>query len=267
MTDRSSVTSLLQARLSLWDTVSIIVGIIVGVGIFSAPTAVFHNVAGPWAVLGVWALGGLLSLIGALCFAELASTYPRTGGEYLYLTRAYGAPVGFFFAWAQLTVIRTGGSIAAVAYFFGDSATRLWHLGPVASSLLAAAAILLLSCINVLGTAPGKRTQNILTVAKVLGLGGIVLAGFLCAGPHDPVQPVAASSEASFALAMIFVLYTYAGWNEAVYVCREVQDGRRNVPLALIVGTLAVTLIYLLVNAAYLAGLGFTAARRPSSSW
>ena len=261
MTDRSTTTSLLQPKLSLWDTVSIIVGIIVGVGIFSAPGLVFANVSGPWEVLGVWLLGGVLSLIGALCFAELASTYPRTGGEYLYLTRAYGPPVGFFFAWAQLAVVRTGGSIAAVAYIFGDYATRLWHLEKEASGLFAAAAILVLSCINILGTNPGKKTQNILTITKVLGLAGIVLAGFLCASPRPKTALEAGAAQPSFALAMVFVLYAYAGWNEAVYVCREVQDGRRNVPLALIVGTLAVTLIYLLINAAYLVGLGFVAAR------
>jgi APA family basic amino acid/polyamine antiporter len=266
MADRTSVTALLQPRLSLWDTVSIIVGIIVGVGIFQAPTDVFENVSGPWAVVGVWALGGLLSLIGALCFAELASTYPRTGGEYLYLTRAYGPFAGFFFAWAQLAVIRTGGSIAAVAYIFGDNAALLWRLSPQTSSLFAAGVILLLSCINILGTNPGKKTQNTLTIAKVLGLAGIVLAGFVCAGPHPETAAVAVHTDGSFALAMIFVLYAYAGWNEAVYVSREVQDGRRNVPLALIVGTLSVTVIYLLVNAAYLFGLGFADARATGKS-
>ncbi|MBL8793068.1 MAG: amino acid permease, partial [Planctomycetia bacterium] len=261
MANRSSPTALLQPRLSLWDTVSIIVGIIVGVGIFSTPGRVFASVSGPWQALAVWTLGGLLSLIGALCFAELASTYPRTGGEYLYLTRAYGSPVGFLFAWAQLTVIRTGGSIAAVAYIFGDYATRLWHMPPEASGLFAALAIVVLTGINILGTTCGKNTQNALTVAKVLGLGGIVLAGFLCAGsrPAPAVQTVV--PEPSFALAMIFVLYAYAGWNDAVYVSREVLDGQRTVPLALIVGTLAVTAIYLLVNGAYLVGLGFAAAR------
>src|SRR5271156_1590330 len=105
-----------QAALGLWDTVSLIVGIIIGVGIFKAPGDVFPNLGGPWAVLGAWTLGGILSLVGALCFAELASTYPRSGGEYVYLTRAYGSAMGFLFGWAQLAVIRTGAGIAALAY-------------------------------------------------------------------------------------------------------------------------------------------------------
>src|SRR3954462_14276275 len=106
----------IQARLSLRDTASIIVGIIIGVGIFKTPATVFSYASGPWAALAIWALAGVLSLVGAFCFAELASTYPRSGGEYVYLTRAYGPLAGFLFAWAQLAVIRTAGSIAALAY-------------------------------------------------------------------------------------------------------------------------------------------------------
>src|SRR5262249_13230428 len=131
----------MPARLGLWDTVSIIVGIIVGVGIFSAPAKVFKSVSGPWEALVAWGLGGFLALIGALCFAELASAYPRSGGEYIYLTRAFGSGVGFLFAWAQLAVIRTGGGIAAVAYVFGDNAALLWNSGPGTAAVFAILAI------------------------------------------------------------------------------------------------------------------------------
>src|SRR5919109_1208729 len=119
------VCSPLRPRLGLVDTTSVIVGIIIGVGIFKVPADVFRNVDGPAAALGVWALGGLLSLVGALCYAELASTYPRSGGDYVYLTRAFGPWMGFLFGWAQLAVIMTG-SIGMMAFVFADYAGELW---------------------------------------------------------------------------------------------------------------------------------------------
>jgi APA family basic amino acid/polyamine antiporter len=251
----------IRARIGLFDATSIIVGVVVGVGIFKTPSLVLANVAGPWEAIGLWALGGFLSLIGALCFAELASTYPRSGGEYVYLTRAYGSFVGFLFAWAQLAVIRTGGGVAALAYVFADYARLFWDAGPAAAVVYAVLAILVLSTINALGVNPGKRTQNCLTVAKVLGFVAIVLAALL--SPQARLPPVAHETAglASFALAMIFVLYTYDGWNEAVYVATEVADRQRTLPLALLLGTAAVTVLYLLINLAYLACLGFEAAR------
>jgi basic amino acid/polyamine antiporter, APA family len=251
----------IPARLSLWDTISIIVGIIVGVGIFQAPAVVFGAVSGPWQVLAVWSLGGVLSLLGALCFAELASTYPRSGGEYVYLTRAYGSGVGFLFAWAQLAVIRPGGGIAMPALIFAGAASQLWGLSPFSATLAAALAIALLTLINILGANPGKRTQNVLTLAKVLSLGGIVIAGFAWARPRPDTVAVASGEAVPFVVMMMAVLYAYDGWNEAAYVSSEVSDRRRNLPLALILGTTAVAGLYLLINGAYLVGFGFDAAR------
>lgn len=248
-----------QPPLGLWDVVSIIVGIIIGVGIYKTPKEVFNWAPSPGAALGVWVLGGLLSLAGALCFAELASTYPRSGGEYVYLSRAYGSWMGFLFAWAQLVVIRTGSNIAAMAYVFADYANHLWGLSPLAIFLCAILSIGVLTAINILGAVPGKRTQNLLTVLKVLGLAGIVVVGFTFARTEGSTATVPATS--SFAGAMIFVLYSFGGWHEAAYVSAEVRDPRRNVTRALILGTAAVTLIYVLVNAAYLLGLGFDGAR------
>lgn len=250
-----------QAPLGLWDTVSLIVGIIIGVGIFKAPGEVFLNLGGPWAVLGAWTLGGILSLVGALCFAELASTYPRSGGEYVYLTRAYGSAVGFLFAWAQLAVIRTGAGIAALAYIVAEAASQLVDLSDAGLVATAVVVIAALSLVNVLGTIPGKHTQNWLTIAKVVGLAGLVLAGFFLARPAASGAPAAAPVAAgSFWMAMIFVMYTYDGWNEASYVAGEVHQWRRTVPLALVLGTGAVMAIYLLVNSAILVGLGFATA-------
>src|SRR5437763_11652014 len=139
-----------KAQLGLWDAVSIIIGIVVGAGIYETPPLILNNVSGPGVALGVWALGGLLSLIGALCYAELASTYPRSGGDYVYLTRAYGPLVGFVFGWAQLAVIRTG-SIGLMAFVFADYAARLWDFGPVTAFCYAALAVGTLSLLNLLG--------------------------------------------------------------------------------------------------------------------
>jgi amino acid transporter len=161
-----------------------------------------------------------------------------------------------------LAVLRTGGSIAAVAYVFADYARGFVGPGlPGATVILASLAIAGLTLVNVLGVVPGKTTQNLLTAAKVLGLAGIVVVGFWHAG-NVAVEPSRTVEGGSFALAMVFVLYSYGGWHEAGYVAAEVRNRRRNVPLALIAGTVLVTLIYLVVNAAYLLGLGFEGVRQ-----
>jgi basic amino acid/polyamine antiporter, APA family len=258
-----------QARLGLWDAVSIIIGIVIGAGIYETPPLIFKNVYGPWEGVGVWALGGVLSLVGALCYAELASTYRRSGGDYVYLTRAFGPWAGFLFGWAQLVIIRTG-NIGMLAYIFADYALRLWDFGagdprPLTEGqvtlLYAVAAVTVLTLLNILGVVFGKSTQNVLTAAKVLGLGGILLAGLLApySGGSAPVK--AGNLDPSFGFAMILVLYAYGGWNDAALVASEQRNPRRNIPLALILGTLAIMLIYVLVNAAYLRSLGFERAR------
>jgi amino acid transporter len=253
-----------QASLGLGDAISIIVGIVVGAGIYETPPLVFQNVSGPWTGLAVWVLAGLLSLVGALCYAELATAYPRSGGDYVYLTRAYGPFVGFLFGWAQLAVILTG-SIGMMAYVFADYAVKLVGLEPASGVAFAAAAVIVLTALNLLGVVLGKRTQNVLTAAKVLGLAGVVAVGLL---GSQTSTPVAAEAEAghlgfqAFAFAMVLVFLTYGGWNDAAYVAAEVQDGRRNIPRALLLGTLGITGIYVLVNAAYLVGLGFEGARQ-----
>jgi APA family basic amino acid/polyamine antiporter len=233
-----------EPRLGLWDTVSIIVGIIIGVGIFENPSRIFSAVPEPWTGLAIWLLGGILALLGAFCFAELASTYPRSGGEYVYLTRAFGPLVGYLFAWAQLAVIRPG-SIGALAYLVGLYGANLWDLGP-----------------NVLGVTLGKNTQNLLTVCKILGLAAIVVVALGWGNPGSaPATRDLVAESGWFASGMILVLWTYAGWNEAAYIVAEVKEGRRNIPLALILGTTAVILIYLAINAAFLLALGFEGAR------
>jgi amino acid transporter len=250
-----------QARLSLWDAVSIIIGIVIGAGIYETPPLVFKNVSGPWVGLGVWALAGLLCLCGALCYAELATTYPRIGGDYVYLTRAFGPWVGFLFGWAQLGVIITG-SIGMMGYVFADYAARLWDLGPGWTFLFAASAVAALSLLNALGVVIGKSAQNVLSAAKVLGLGGILAAGLFARQSGPWMAPDAAPGTTSLGFALILVLYTYGGWNDAAFVAAELTNRRRNIPLALLLGTGFIALIYVAVNAAYLSTLGFEGARQ-----
>ncbi|NUQ62968.1 MAG: amino acid permease [Pirellulales bacterium] len=252
-----------QQRLSLWDTTSIIIGIVVGTTIFRSPSLVFQNVAGPWQALAVWLLGGVLCIFGAFCYAELATTYPRNGGDYEYLSRAYGRWMGFLFGWAQLAVILTG-SIGIMAYAFADYAAALWNLPLEAAAWLAAAAVAVLTVLNLFGLAVGKSLQNVLTAAKILGLLVIVIAGF-ARGRGDvflPGRGPAGLMDGNLGLALVFVLYAYGGWNDAVFVAAEVRDQRRNLPRALIFGIGGITAVYLAVNAAYLAVLGFEAARQ-----
>jgi len=170
-----------HAHLGLWDAVSIIIGIVVGTAIFKTPQYVFANVHGPWLGMGCWLLGGVLALLGSMCYAELATTYPRMGGDYVYLTRAFGRWVGFLFGWAQLTVILTG-SIGAMAYAFGDYAVTLFGWDVKHSVWLAVGSVVILTVLNLFGVVFGKTVQNLLTAVKVLGLGAIVVAGFAWGG-------------------------------------------------------------------------------------
>jgi APA family basic amino acid/polyamine antiporter len=247
----------IAAQLGLWDAVSIIVGIIIGVGIFETPHDIFGAVSHPAYAIALWILGGALALIGALCFAELASAYPRSGGEYVYLTRAFGPLTGFLFAWSQLSVTRSG-SIASMAYIFGKSAATLFDYDDKSIFMLAGLAVGVLTIVNILGVRMGTGTQNVLTIAKILGLGALIIVGFGW-GKTDAFEeqvPIPVTS-IGFISAMAFVLWTYSGWHEAAYVVAEAKNHTRNIPLALIIGTSAVTVIYVLVNLALLYGLGF----------
>jgi amino acid transporter len=248
--------------LGLWDVVSIIVGIVVGTGIYETPPLVLQQVAGPAQAIALWAVCGLLALVGALCYAELATAYPRTGGDYVYLGRAFGPWVGFLFGWAQLAVILTG-SIGMMAYVFADYAVDLGAV-PVQQGFLAAlAAVGGLTLLNLLGINFSKWAQNLLASTKVLGLAGILVAGFFWPARSADTAMVAKQAEGggSLAFALVLVFLTYGGWNDAAFVAAEMRDGRRNIPRALLLGTGLVTLLYVLVNAAYLWSLGFDGAR------
>ncbi len=252
-----------KKELSIFDSTCIIVGIIIGAGIYETAPAVASSVSGWWGVLGLWAVGGLLSLAGALCYAELATAYPYEGGDYVYLSRAYGRWAGFLFGWAQLAVVRPG-YIALVAFVFARYAGALF--GPVVLSgeprgqytqvIYAGAAVLVLTIINISGVREGKLTQNILTIVKVAGLAAILVAAL--AGP--PASATHTRAEVSEPLpvsaALILVLFTFGGWNEVAYVAAEVKNPRRNILRSVLAGMAAVTVLYLLANVAFLRSLG-----------
>jgi basic amino acid/polyamine antiporter, APA family len=256
-----------RGGLGLWDTISIIVGIVIGTTIFKIPENIFQSASDPWSALLVWAVGGVLALIGAMCYAELGTTYPRSGGDYAYLTRAFGPWAGFVFGWAQLVVVFTA-SIGMMAIVFGEFATGIKDLSglvqvDLSSELLyAMAAVLALSLLNILGVVFGKFAQNLLTLAKVIGILAILVAGFGWAQSNPIDWRAEKISEFGWsAFAIIMVLYAYGGWNDAAFVTAEVRDRERNVPRALILGVGIITAIYLLVNMAYLTGLGLDQAK------
>lgn len=255
-----------QQVLGVREAVAIIVGIVIGAGIFKAPSLVAQFTGSPGWMFAAWVLGGVVSLVGALCYGELAAAYAHAGGDYHFLLRAYGRRVAFLFAWARFSVITTG-SIALLAFVFGDYMSALLRLGPFSEALYAAAAILVLGWVNLRGMRSGALTQTWLTVAEVLGLLLVVIAGlYLLTQGGGATEPAAAAVAASgsggapgwsaFGLAMVFVLLTYGGWNEAAYLGAELRDVSRNMIRALLTSILLITVLYLLVNWAYLYGLG-----------
>jgi amino acid transporter len=254
--------------LSVLDAVAMVVGIVIGAGIFRMPQWVAANTGDTLALIGVWVAGGLISLIGTLCYAELAAAYPNTGGDYYFLMRALGAPPAFLFAWARMTVIQTG-SIALLAFVIGDYVVNSF-LEPnspptvvrLVSSLSAATVVVALTLVNLAGVRQGKGMQKLLTALVVLGLLLVTVAGVSVA--LRGAATTATTSHApsgSLGLAMIFVLFTYSGWNEAAYLSAEMKGGPRSIVAALVLGIAAVTSMYLLVNLAYLAALGFDGMR------
>lgn len=257
MTDAPTSEGAPKQVLSLFDGIAIIVGLVIGVGIFRLPSLVAGIAGDETTILLVWLLGGVISLIGALCYAELSTAYPSTGGEYHFLTRAFGPNVGFMFAWARLTVVQTG-SMALLAYVFGDYLNTLVSLGDNGAMIYAVLAVIALTGLNVSGIHQTRAAQKILASLAILGLIIVILAGFILDAPAPPPsEPVATSfSSAVLGSALILVLLTYGGWNEAAYVSAEVRDGRRNISRALLLSIGIITLIYLAVNVVYLKVLG-----------
>ncbi len=243
--------------LSLWDATMITVGIVIGAGIFQTPSLVANIAGSPGWMLSAWLLGGLLSFVGALTYAELATTYPSAGGDYSFLTRAYGRNVSFLFAWARSLVIVTG-SIALLGFILGDYLTRLFSLGAYSSAIYAALAVVLLTAVNIGGLRGSSRMQNVLTLLEIGGVLFVAAAGFMM----EPAQTATVSTASSagigaVGLAMVFVLLTFGGWNEAAYVSAEVRGGPRAILKSLVLSIAIITLVYVVFVIGVTHGLGF----------
>lgn len=253
-TDKNSPKPILR----MVDAVVIIVGIVVGAGIFRTPSLVAAN-TGTWELfLSVWLLGGLISLIGALCYAELTTTFPNTGGDYHFLMQAFGKRFAFLFAWARASVIQTG-SIALLAYIVGDYISQLYSLGAYSPAVYAALVVTVLTFVNIVGVKFGTGTQKILLAIQFAGLFLVVIAGFFfepSATTLAALPPGTGDKPTAVGLAMVFVLLTFGGWNEAGYISAELRAGSRKMVNVLVVSILIITVIYLLINAAFLQVLG-----------
>ena len=238
------------------DAVAVTIGVVLGAGIFKAPSLVAAHSASEAALIAIWIAGGLASLVGALCYAELASAFPHAGGDYHYLRRALGRAPSFLFAWARLSVIPTG-SIALLAFVFGDYATQILPLGAASPAIYAAALVVVLTALNLVGLRHGTRAQNALTALEVVGVGCIIVAGF-ASGPAPAAAAPAPAGEGggTLGLALVFVLLTYGGWNEVATLSAEMRGSRRSLARALIASLAAITIIYVLVNLAFLNVLG-----------
>jgi len=261
----------LRRELSEWDAAAIIIGIIIGVGIFVTPSYVARLLPDSSWILLAWLLGGVLSLLGAFCYAELSSTFPRTGGDYVYLSMAYGRWAGFLFGWAKLVVIRTG-SIAATAIAFSEYMTRFLpvaHENAGASNIvfgtteeaavgLAVLAVIVLTCINIAALRFGRDVQNFLTVVKLLALGVLILLPIIAgAGSVRNFQQAGPMPQGfdlffAFGTAMVIVLWAFGGWSESALVAGEVREPGKALPRSIILGTLVVTLLYVIANIVFL---------------
>ena len=246
-----------QHLLSPLGAVALIVGIVIGAGIFKTPAMVAGITGDVGWVVAIWLIGALVSLMGALCYAELCTAYPHAGGDYHFLHRAFGRHVSFLYAWARATVINTG-SIALLAFVFGDYFSQVWSWGEHGNAYWAFAIVLALTAINILGVNASARVQMVLTAFEVLGLVAVVVAGFVLPSA-SAAAPAAFSSTpplAMMGLALVFVLLTFGGWNEAAYVSAELKGGSRTMVRVIVISMVALSLIYLLVNLALLHGLG-----------
>jgi amino acid transporter len=209
-----NVTGGPQRTLSTIDVVCLILGTVIGAGIFKAPSIVAGHAGAISDFFLVWILGGLISIGGALCYAELATSHPHAGGEYHWLSRAFGKRMAFFYAWARSTVIITG-SIAILAITLGDYLSTIVPLGVYSSYLWAMVCIVAASALNLMGIRESTRTQNALTVLEIVGILAIVYAGFSVNDINSMQELLARqNSTTQYGLAMVFVLLTFGGWSE-----------------------------------------------------
>lgn len=247
----------LRRVIGLWDAAALVVGLIIGSGIFRAPSSVAAVLPTAGLILSAWVIGGLLSLAGGLAAAELGVRYPRSGGQYVFLREAFGPSVSFAFGWSNVLISRPS-LLATIATVFASYFVPLFGFPPGSEKYCAVAAVALLTLVNCLGVKAGTRTQNVFTAAKVLGLAFLGVAA-LMSGRGDAAHFTGAGAAAlaqplpvAMALALITVLFTYDGWIDVTYAGGEVTRPGFTFPRAILIGTLGCMALYLLANAAYI---------------
>lgn len=252
-------------RLGVWHAVSVCVGMVIGAGIFKSAPLAAENIPSDFALLAAWAFGGAMSLAGALCFAELAGAFPDPGGDYFFLRKAYGDGVGFLFAWSRFAVIHTG-SMAMLAFSFGDYLAEIVDLGVNGSALIGATTIVALAALNLAGLRFGIGMQTLLVVAVIAGLLLVGAAGVRADAP--PASPAAAHGPLQIGAGLVYVFLAYGGWSDTATLSAEMRDGDHGIRRALVIGMSLVTGLYLLANWAYVRGLsidGLAASGAPAA--
>jgi len=245
----------LVRALGLWETTAIVIGIMIGSAIFIVPAEITRVMGSSRAAVWVWAISGVLSLFGALSFAELAAMLPQAGGQYIYLREAYGSLVSFLCGWTFFLAVQSG-SIATVAVGFAQYLGDFFPVSPWQQKAAAAAAIVVLTAINYRGVREGGCVQSVLTGLKVGAMVAIVVLGFALVrgssgGGATLLAPSGTHLLSSFGVAMVAALWAYDGWNNGTFAAGEVKNPERTLPLALVLGTAAVIAIYLSLNLVY----------------
>ncbi len=246
----------LKKEITLYGLTMVAIGSCIGSGIFLTPSQIAQHLPSPLLVLVVWGVGGLITLTGALTFAELGAMFPQAGGVYVYLKEAYGDLFGFLYGWAYLVVI-TSGAIAALCIACASYLAFLFPLGTTGLKIVAIFLIVIVTVVNVLRVKAGEVFSNIFTGLKLIGIAGIILVGlFLGKAGMNPfstgTEVPSGNMVTMFGLALIGVLWSYGGWQHASFVAGETKDARRTVPRAMIIGAFVVATVYLLTNLAYI---------------
>jgi len=246
----------LKRTLTLFDMTMIAIGGSIGSGIFLTPATIARDVGAPWLIVAVWVMGGLITLAGALTFSEAAALLPEAGGQYVFLTRAYGGLVGFLFGWAYFVVVNAG-ALGALSVAFATYLGFFVPLGPAGTKIAAIAGLLVLTGINVRGVRAGAIFSDVFTVLKLVGIAGLVAVGLALGSPRttDFTLTLAGAPDGfwgAMALGMVGVLWSYGGWQHATYASAEVKDPQRTLPRAMLIAAFGVTALYLLANLAYM---------------
>jgi amino acid transporter len=248
-------TDRLPRRLGVWSAAAVLVGSTIGSGIFRVPSSVAADAGTVGAIALLWVIGAVVALFGALTLAELAVLYPRSGGIYVFIREAYGPLPAFLFGWTELLVIRPS-ALGAIAMLFAEYVRVFVPLGDGEVRMVAGAVILLLAAANIRSVRWGAAVQNASTAAKVLALTGLAVLAFVLGdgGSGSFAGPIRLSptSWGGFGIALVAVMWAYDGWADLTFIAGEVRDPARTLPRALLGGTMAIVVIYLLVNAAYL---------------